>query len=156
MSKLRIQSYKHDGSKHRSWEFAHIIGENPLVLHIPAETPVHNPDGSTWTSPYEVEAYFPETDWYNVFKLKKRSGIEWYCNVASPPARNETAGRLEFVDYDLDVYVYADRTYSVLDREEYEEHARLMKYPDVVKQQVEQGLAVLIDAIRAKRGPFDV
>jgi protein associated with RNAse G/E len=135
---------------------AQVTRESPLVLHIPAETSVCNPDGSTWTSPYDVEAYFPETDWYNVFKLNKQSGIEWYCNVASPPARNETTGNLEFVDYDLDVYVHADGDYTILDREEYEKHARLMKYPDEVKQQVEQGLAALIQVICSKRGPFDV
>lgn len=154
MKRVRIQSYKHNGTKHRAWESAWLIGETPLRLHIPANTPVENPDGSQWESPYDVEAYFADIHWYNVFTLNKQTGIEWYCNVASPPRWNPSTGDLEFVDYDLDIYVYSDGSFKVLDREEYEAHAQSMNYPKDVQLQAKWGLSQLIHAIRSKTGPF--
>lgn len=154
MKRVRILSYKHNREKHRSWESAWLISENPLLLHIPANTPVENFDGSQWVSPYDVEAHFHEKHWYNVFTLKKQIGTEWYCNVASPPHWSPTTGDLEFTDYDLDIYVYADGSFKVLDREEFEAHAQSMNYPKDVKQKAEQGLSELIHAIHSKTGPF--
>lgn len=154
VEKVRIISTKHNGSKHRSWECAWTRSLQPPVLFIPAFTQVMNPDGSVWSSSYEVEAHFYQDAWYNVFTLLKEEGVEYYCNIAAPPTWNESRSELWFVDYDLDVYVYADGSYKVLDRDEYEQYARIMQYPAAVKGQIEVGLQQLIELIQARSGPF--
>ncbi|GAX91313.1 DUF402 domain-containing protein [Effusibacillus lacus] len=154
MRKVTIISTKHNEARHRVWESAWVKAENPLLLLIPAHTPVYNPDGSVWSSPYGVEAHFSPAHWFNAFVLKKEEGTEWYCNVASPAQYDAEAGIVRFVDYDLDVYVYADGTHKVLDREEFEENSRVMGYPQEVRERVEQGLQELLRAIHERRGPF--
>jgi protein associated with RNAse G/E len=102
-----------------------------------------------------VEAFFKTSDWYNVFILRKPEGTEWYCNVASPPLLDAGKDEVRFVDYDLDVYVYADKSYKVLDRDEFEENARKMGYPEETRRMAEQGLQAIIRAIEEGRAPFD-
>ncbi|WP_018132657.1 DUF402 domain-containing protein [Effusibacillus pohliae] len=155
MRKVTILTTKHNRAKHRSWDAAWVIEERPLRLLIPAQTPVREQDGSVWTSDYEVEAYFHPEQWYNAFILKKPEGTEWYCNVAAPPEFDAGAGQVRFVDYDLDVYVEADGSPHVLDREEFAENARKMGYPPETVRQAEAGLQALLQAIRERRPPFD-
>lgn len=152
MQEVELLSYKHNGKKHRTWETAWVESDDPLILRIPANTPVHNPDGSTWSSGYDVEAFFPADKWFNVFTLKKATGTEWYCNVAAPPSIEEQ--KIRFIDYDLDIYVYTDGHFQVLDRDEFEEHARTMRYSDEIKQKAETGLHDLKQAIKMGYHPF--
>lgn len=154
MRKVAIVSLKHNGTRHRSWDGAWLAGERPLRLFIPAGTPVRNSDGLAWSSGYDVEAHFHPKEWYNVFVLKKSGGREWYCNVASPPLFDPEKAEVRFVDYDLDVYVYADGSFKVLDREEFEENARKMGYSMEIREKAEAGLKKLIEAVRGKREPF--
>jgi protein associated with RNAse G/E len=154
VDKVKIISTKHNGSIHRSWDSAWVRSVQQPVLFIPANTQVNNPDGSVWSSSYDVEAHFYHESWFNVFTLLKKEGVEWYCNIAGPPTWNKASGELWFVDYDLDVYVYADGSYKVLDREEYVQHARMMQYPDTVKSRIEAGLEELIRLIQTRSGTF--
>ncbi|MFC4769266.1 DUF402 domain-containing protein [Effusibacillus consociatus] len=147
-------SIKHDGFAHRSWDAAVVLEEEPLRLAISPHTPVRNSDGSVWTSDYEVEAYFHPEYWFNAFLLKKSDGSEWYCNVAAPPLFNKKKNEVHFVDYDLDVYVYADGSFKVLDRDEYEENAQRMRYSEEIRDKVEEGLRQLLQAISERREPF--
>ena len=43
----------------------------------------------------------------------RHSGIYYYCNLASPTIYDGEA--IKNIDYDLDVKLYPDRTYQVLD-----------------------------------------
>lgn len=130
------------------------MDESPLRLRIEPQTPVRNRDGTVWASDYQVEVYFHPEHWYNVFLLRKSTGVEWYCNVASPPRFDSGKGEVYFVDYDLDVYVYADGNYKVLDREEFEENAQTMNYPPEIREKAEQALQALIVAVKERRAPF--
>ncbi|BCJ87000.1 UPF0374 protein YgaC [Effusibacillus dendaii] len=154
MQVVTLQACKHNGQKHRSWQQAVIQSTNPLWLRIPPATPVQNLDGSVWSSDYEVDAYFHPTDWYNVFVLKKSDGVEWYCNVAAPPTVDMEKRQVTFIDYELDVYVYADRSYKVLDRDEFEENALKMRYSEEVRAKAEAGLSALLRAIEEQNHPF--
>ena len=39
---------------------------------------------------------------------------------------------LKYIDYDLDVKVFPDMTYTILDEDEFEEHKKEMDYPEVI------------------------
>ena len=83
----------------------------------------------------------------------RHSGIYYYCNLASPTIYDGEA--IKNIDYDLDVKLYPDRTYQVLDENEYFEHAKQMRYPDDVMDIVEAQLEELIDDMDKEIDPFN-
>ena len=61
---------------------------------------------------------------------------------------------LKYIDYDLDVKVFPDMTYMILDEDEYAEHRKEMGYPDVIDQILQKNLETLLSWIKQRRGPF--
>jgi protein associated with RNAse G/E len=59
--------------------------------------------------------------WYNVFQVYSKEGVlkGWYCNVTAPAKVDE---ELTFVDLALDLWVWPDMRYLVLDEDEFAEH----------------------------------
>ena len=49
-------------------------------------------------------------------------GIYYYCNLSSPFVCDEEA--LKYIDYDLDIKVYPNGKYHLLDEDEYEQHMK--------------------------------
>ena len=41
---------------------------------------------------------------------------------------------LKYIDYDLDVKVFPDMSYMILDEDEYAAHKEQMNYPEVIDQ----------------------
>lgn len=67
-----------------------------------------------------LERYYTNR-WYNVFEIHDRDDDRlkaWYCNVTTP-AEFEP-GQISYVDLALDLLVYPDGKYLVLDEDEYE------------------------------------
>ena len=58
----------------------------------------------------------------------RKTGVYYYCNIASPTLYDGEA--LKYIDYDLDVKVFPDGDKKLLDVEEYEQHKRKMNYSD--------------------------
>lgn len=56
----------------------------------------------------------------------RKTGVYYYCNIASPTLYDGEA--LKYIDYDLDLKVFPDNNYRVLDEEEYKQHAKQMNY----------------------------
>jgi protein associated with RNAse G/E len=61
--------------------------------------------------------------WYNVFQVYSKDGVlkGWYCNVTAPAKVDE---ELTFVDLALDLWVWPDMRYLVLDEDEFDELAK--------------------------------
>ena len=119
--KYFIHSYKHDGTIHRSWDEAVLldIKDNYLVFGND-RTIVQEADGRTWKTKEPAIMYFFEDRWFNIIAQKKENGIYYYCNMASPYVLEDNT--IKYIDYDLDLRVFADGTYKVLDRSEYKFH----------------------------------
>lgn len=68
--------------------------------------------------------------WYNVFQVYSEAGAlkGWYCNVTKP-ARVD-GDELTFVDLALDLWVWPDRRYLVLDEDEFDELAVSLYSPE--------------------------
>ena len=73
--------------------------------------------------------------------------------MASPFIIEE--GTIKYIDYDLDLRVFPDGSFKVLDRGEYKYHKTLMNYPDKIDKILKSELTELIDMVRAKQGPFE-
>lgn len=66
-----------------------------------------------------VERYY-DNRWYNIFELHDWEDDRlkgWYCNVTKPA--EFAPGQIAYVDLALDLLVYPDGTYLVLDEDEF-------------------------------------
>lgn len=150
---LTIHCYKHNAGFHRSWEEA-------LVLFVDSEkiicgnnkTKVTESDGRSHKSKEPAIMIFYKNNWFNVFGQLKKNGLFYKCNIASPYIIDE--GAIKFIDYDLDLKVFPDGGFKVLDRNEYQYHKQLMGYSEELDKVLHSELTTLINYKRKEEGPF--
>lgn len=148
-----IHSYKHDGSIHRAWDEAILLDETENYLVFGNErTKVIESDGRSWKTKEPAVMYFFKDNWYNVIGQYKKDGIYYYCNIASPFVIDQNT--IKYIDYDLDLRVFPDGAFKVLDRGEYNYHKNKMNYSDEIDTVLKEELSNLIELVRAKEGPF--
>ena len=151
--KVQIHSYKHNGSIHRMWEETTILkGTQSLVIGANDRTVVTESDGRTWITREPAICYFHANYWFNVIGMLREEGVYYYCNLSSPFAYDSEA--LKYIDYDLDIKVYPDMTYTLLDEDEYEKHRKEMNYPEVIDRILHNHVEELKGWIRQRKGPF--
>lgn len=153
-TKIVIQSYKHNGTLHRVWEESIVLFANSQeVICGNDQIYVTESDGRQWRTREPAICYFSANDWFNVIGMIRDDGIYYYCNLGTPFMWDEEA--LKYIDYDLDVKVYPDSSYRLLDEDEYEQHAREMNYPDQLDGVLKSNLNKLMNWINMRKGPFE-
>ena len=151
--KYEIHGYKHDGNIHRAWDEAVLLEIHDDYLIFGNErTKVTESDGRTWRTKEPAVLYFFYKDWYNIIGQYKENGIYYYCNMASPFIIEEDT--IKYIDYDLDLRVFPDGSFKVLDRGEYKYHKKLMNYPDSIDKVLKSELTNLIDMVIKKEFAF--
>ncbi len=83
----------------------------------------------------------------------RKSGVHYYCNIASPTLYDGEA--LKYIDYDLDLKVFPDERYKILDVEEYKQHAKQMAYGEQLDKILQAKLQALIKLAEHKHGVFE-
>lgn len=152
-SNIQIQSYKHNGKIHRIWHHNIILkGTESIVIGANDKTEVTEDNGRIWTTREPAICYFHAAQWFNVIGMLRTDGIHYYCNLSSPFIYDQ--GALKYIDYDLDVKVYPDMTYDLLDEDEYEEHKVQMGYPPVLDHILYKNVEQLLIWVRQRKGPF--
>ena len=148
-----IHSYKHDGSIHRAWDEAILLEINDEYLIFGNErTKVIESDGRTWRTKEPAILYFFKDKWFNIIVQYKKNGIYYYCNMASPYIIEDNT--IKYIDYDLDLRVFPDGSFKVLDRGEYKYHKQLMNYSEDIDFILKQELTELINMVRNKEMAF--
>lgn len=151
--KIQIQSYKHNGHIHRIWEETTVLkGTQSLVIAANDRTKVTESDGRTWITREPAICYFHSKYWFNVIGMLREDGVYYYCNISSPFTYDEEA--LKYIDYDLDIKVFPDMTFNILDEDEYERHRKIMHYPEAIDDILKRNVDYLIYLIRQRKGPF--
>mgnify|MGYP002554677226 FL=1 len=151
--KYEIHSYKHDGKIHRAWDEAVLLEIHKDYLIFGNEkTKVTESDGRTWHTKEPAVLYFFYNRWYNIIGQYKKTGIYYYCNLASPFILEEDT--IKYIDYDLDLRVFPDGSFKVLDRGEYKYHKELMNYPESIDKILKLELTNLINSVRKKESAF--
>lgn len=149
-----IHSYKHDGNIHRSWDEAILLDQNDDYLVFGNDrTKVVESDGRYWRTKEPAIMFFFKHNWYNIIGQLKSDGIYYYCNIASPYVIEEKT--IKYIDYDLDLRVFPDGAFKILDRGEYSYHKNKMNYPDSIDSIVKNDLSRLIEIVRHKEYPFN-
>lgn len=153
-SKYQIHSYKHDGSLHRAWDEAVLLDETDDYLVFGNDrTLVTESDGRTWKTKELAVLYFFKDRWFNIIGQNKEDGIYYYCNMASPYIIEDNT--IKYIDYDLDLRIFADNSYKVLDRGEYRYHKRIMNYPEEIDIILKKELKDLINISKKEMLAFN-
>ncbi|MEG1495545.1 MAG: DUF402 domain-containing protein [Bacilli bacterium] len=148
-----IHCYKHDGNIHRFWDEARLLEINDDYLVFGNDhTKVIEADGRTWKTKEPAIMYFFKNNWFNVIGQYKKNGIYYYCNIASPYILEGKT--IKYIDYDLDLRVFPDGSFKILDRGEYNYHKVKMSYSEDIDKVIKSELTVLIELAKAKEGPF--
>jgi uncharacterized protein len=151
---ISIHSYKHNRTLHRVWKKAVVLFQDQhMLVTANYRTRVVEHDGRSWHTKEPAICYFYNDLWFNIIGMLKKDGIYYYCNLSSPYLYDGEA--IKYIDYDLDVKVFPNGDYILLDEKEYQSHMDTMDYPDEVKEIISEQMQLLIKRIKNKEAPFD-
>ena len=141
--RLQIQCYKHDGKVHRCWDEAVLLDvKKDYMVFGNERTLVTEAQGNTWRTKEPAIMYFFKDRWYNIIVQLKKGGITYYCNIASPYIIEDDT--IKYIDYDLDLRIFPNGCFKILDREEYKYHKKKMNYSDNLDIAIRSALSELI------------
>ena len=147
---VTVKSLKYDNSVQRTWSASLIENSGDMLVleGVFDRDIVHSDLGHIEAGTVSIE-YFWLNRWYSIFQFlgPNRQLRNYYCNVNMPPVFSRST--LSFVDLDLDVVVWPDNRYSVLDEAEFEENALSFAYPQHVRERAIIALDELIALIES-------
>ncbi len=152
--KLKIQCYKHNGKIHRAWDEAVILDvKEDYIVCGNDKTLVTESAGNMWRTKEPAIMYFFKNSWYNIIVQLKKDGVYYYCNIATPYIIEENT--IKYIDYDLDLRIFPNGNYKVLDKMEYEYHKTIMNYSEELEKSIQLGLNELINSYQKNYRYFD-
>ena len=149
-----VQSFKHNGSLHRTWSKAMVIDVlDDCYVVVTDHSWVVESDSRRWLTREPAICFYFKNKWFNIISMARRSGIYYYCNVASPSIYDGEA--IKNIDYDLDLKVFPDGSYIVLDENEFEYHAHKMNYPEEIRNICIKAKDELVNMAENRDNPFN-
>lgn len=153
---VTINSRKLDGEIHRSWK-AELIEETEdyyIFLGVFDSEVKHSKLGVIRRNTISYEFYW-KNKWFNIFRFHDPEGDlrNFYCNINQPPELKN--GTLNYIDLDLDVLVWQDLSFEILDIDEFQEHILKYKYSEELQKKAQTGLQEILKMIEKRDFPFD-
>ena len=151
--RLKIECYKHNGYLDRTSDEAtviHVDKDSLVVANNHTKLTEH--DGKSHTTNEPAVLFFYKNKWYNIIGQLKKNGLFYYCNIATPYIIDGKT--IKYIDYDLDLRVFPDGGFKVLDRNEYRYHKKIMRYTKELDLIIEKSLQELIELKKQQAGPF--
>ena len=153
---VTINSRKFDGKIHKSWQAEFLNTEDSLLIFVGEfEKEINHPFlGVIRRGTISYEFYWTDR-WYNIFRFHEPDGSlrNFYCNVNLPPEFKDDI--LDYIDLDIDLLVWKDFSYQVLDLDEFEQNALRFSYSQELYQNALNGLDELISLVKNKSYPFN-
>lgn len=150
---ITIQSYKHDGSLHRTWKDNLVLKTtDQSIICVNDHTLVIESNSRKWVTREPAILYFHKKYWFNVVSMLRSNGVTYYCNLASPYTIDKEG--LKYIDYDLDVKVFPDGDKKLLDVDEYIDHGNKWHYSKEIDYILKENVKILVDWIDEEKGPF--
>lgn len=151
--KLKIECYKHNGYLDQTSEEAIVLETtDDYIIVANDRTKLTEHDGRSHRTNEPAVLFFYKKHWFNVIGQLKSTGLFYYCNIATPYIIDGKT--IKYIDYDLDLRVFPDGGFRVLDRNEYKYHKKIMGYSKELNKIIETELTNLIEMKKAKNGPF--
>ncbi len=151
---VTINSRKYDRSISRSWQCSLLEQNQNLLIFVGIfdEDVSHPHLGTIKRGTISYELYRLDC-WYNIFCFYEPDGTfrNYYCNINMPPVVEK--GVLDFVDLDIDVIVWPDYRFEIIDESEYEQNSLRFLYPEYVRAKASEALADLISIIKNRQLP---
>ena len=142
--KFQIQCYKHNHQIHRAWDEAIVLDiKKDYIVFGNNKTQVTEAEGVSWKTKEPAIMYFFKNKWYNIIAQMKKDGIFYYCNIASPFIIEE--GTIKYIDYDLDLRIFPNGEFKILDKLEYKYHRKIMNYSNELDIVIKNAMSDLID-----------
>ena len=158
--KLQVHCYKHNGSLHRICDEATVleVTEDYLICanyktKITEKEQIFNKRFHSYITKEPAILFFYKNKWYNIIAQIKEKGIYYYCNIASPFLVDD--GLIKYIDYDLDLRIFADGAFKILDRNEYNYNKRKLNYSKELDFIINNELSNLINEYKNKNKVFD-
>lgn len=152
--KLEIHCYKHNSKLHRQWDEAIVLDiKDDYIVFGNNQTTVVDADGRVWNTKEPAILFFYKDRWFNIIGQLKDYGIYFYCNIATPVLIDNKI--IKYIDYDLDLRVFPNGSFKILDRMEYKYHRKQMHYSNRLDFILKYELGNLIDMVRVREMPFD-
>lgn len=152
--RLQIQCYKHDGKVHRCWDEAVVLDiKKDYIVFGNEKTLVIEAQGNTWRTKEPAVMYFFKDKWYNIIVQLKKEGVTYYCNIATPFIIEE--GTIKYIDYDLDLRIFPNGSFKILDKQEYKYHKKKMGYSKELDMVINNSLSELITDYQNHASMFD-
>lgn len=151
--KLTIHCYKHNGKIDRISGEAIVLDETDEYL-VCANNKVKliENDGRSHRTKEIAILFFYKKEWYNILAQLKKYGLFYYCNIASPYIIDGNI--IKYIDYDLDLRIFPDGSFKVLDKNEYRYHKITMRYSEEIDIIVQDSLNKLIENKSINAFPF--
>ena len=155
LQQVTVNSRKYDQSIRKSWKCELLERNDPLLVFVGKfDQDVKHPGlGSICSGTISYEYYWLDR-WYNVFRFHEPDGAfrNFYCNINMPPVFEN--GVLDYVDLDLDVLIWPDLRYEILDRDDFERNSVKYNYAEAVRVKALECLGELMRMIEKREFPF--
>ncbi|MBX3065961.1 MAG: DUF402 domain-containing protein [Anaerolineae bacterium] len=154
----QVVTFKFDRRVHYTFP-ATLTSRNDTVIraNYPIGTVIqHHTRGLEFIENYNTDLWAWTDRWYNVFVNTYADGslYGFYCNIAMPAELHDS--ELRWIDLDLDVRIFADGRYEILDEDEFEEHRLKYGYPKDVQEKAQSAVQEILDLARRRQEPFGV
>ncbi len=151
--KLKIECFKHNGFLDQTSEEATVVFISEEMLVVANDrTKLIEHNGESHCTGEPAVLFFYKHKWFNIIGQLKKNGLFYYCNIATPYIID--GHTIKYIDYDLDLRVFPDGGFRVLDRNEYKYHRHLMKYGKDLNSIIEDSLSELIELKKNNSYPF--
>ena len=151
---LELHCYKHNGKINTVSDKITIIDiKDDYIVCGDNKTTITENDGTKHKTKEPAIIFFYKDRWFNILAQLKHHGLYYYCNIATPFVIDDNC--IKYIDYDLDLRVFPDGGYKVLDRNEYKFHKKIMHYPEEIDHIVNKELENLIEMKKNNEGPFN-
>ena len=146
---ITVISRAYDLSVRRTWH-AGLVKQQDSLIELVGEfdRDVEHPNlGLIKQGTVSYEYYWLDR-WYNIFQFHEPTGElrNHYCNICMPPTFAN--GVLDYVDLEIDVLIWPDLTYEVLDEIEFDISAERFQFPATLRTNVRNSLDELIRLIK--------
>lgn len=152
--KLQIHCYKHNGKLHQLCDEAIVLycdEEKIIVANNKAK--LTESDGRSYRAKETAILFFYKKNWFNIIGQLKEYGLFYYCNIATPYILDGKI--IKYIDYDLDLRVFPDGGFKILDYNEYKYHKKIMNYPLEIQTIIKSELSNLIKMKKNNQDPFN-
>lgn len=151
---MALHCYKHNGKIHRTWEKVIVLDEtNEYYVCGNNKVKITESDGRSHKTKEMAIIFLYKKRWFHVTAQFKNTGLYYKVDIASPCLNDN--GVLKYIDYDLDVKVFPDGDYKILDKNEYKFHKKVMKYSDEIDSILNHELENVLKIKKSMDGPFN-